>query len=457
MKRWTVLTLMLLAASKAVAATTAIINVNVVPMDGERVLAAQTVIVADGLIARIGPVDEIPVPEQSDVIDGTDRFLIPGLAEMHAHVPPAGSANLDRDFSLFVANGVTLIRGMLGRPSHLPLRENLLLGKVFGPRLVTSGPSMNGQSVNGAVQAESLVRFQHAAGYDFIKIHPGLRADEFEAIATTANELGMPFAGHVTVAVGVERAMAAGIATIDHLDGYMVAMLPADSGASGGYGGFFDILLADKVMDERISELARLTAESGTWNVPTNVLIEHRISAVPVAELRSRAEMSYMPRDTVQRWEATKQETIAERGFSAEIAARAIELRRRLILALHDAGAGLLLGSDAPQVFNVPGFSLHRELENLVATGLTPYEALRTGTANVAEFLGSNGGVVAAGRDADLVLLDANPLEDIANARRIHGVILRGEWWSSYDLQNRIDRYRREQFDQVSRGVSRAP
>ena len=151
-----------------------------------------------------------------------------------------------------------------------------------------------------------------------------------------------------------------------------------------------------------------------------------------------------MPRDTVKRWVTSKQETISDRGFTPKVAARAIDLRRRLILALHDAGAGLLLGSDAPQVFNVPGFSLHRELQNLVVAGLTPYEALRTGTSNVARFLGTNTGIVAEGRDADLVLLDANPLEDIANTRRVHGVVLRGVWWSAYELQQRIDRYRDE-------------
>ncbi len=120
----------------------------------------------------------------------------------------------------------------------------------------------------------------------------------------------------------------------------------------------------------------------------------------------------------------------------------AVELRRRLILELHRAGAGLLLGSDSPQVFNVPGFSTHRELEALVAAGLTPYEALRTGTVAVAEFLGSKAGIVAVGRIADLVLLDANPLDDIGNSRRIHGVMLRGTWYAHGDLEQRLDKYR---------------
>jgi imidazolonepropionase-like amidohydrolase len=442
MKRWALAALVVLCAHVAQAGTTAIINVNVIPMDTERVLAGQTVVVSDGVIEEIGAVDSVPVPKGSQVIDGTDRFLVPGLTEMHAHVAAADSPNLDRDFSLFVANGVTMVRGMLGGPSHLVLRDDLLDGKVFGPRLITSGPSLNGQSVNGATQARSLVRAQFEAGYDFIKIHPGLRADEFEAIAATANELGIPFAGHVPVAIGVERAMAAGMATIDHLDGYMAAMLPANFDASGGYGGFFDTLLAEQVSPDRIAELAKKTAEAGTWNVPTNVLVEQRIADIPLASLRNREDMKYMPKATLQRWADARQEAMSDRGFTPEIAALAIELRRNLILALHQAGAGLLLGSDAPQVFNVPGFSLHYELQNLVDAGLTPYEALRAGTADAARFLGTNTGTVAEGREADLILLDANPLEDIRNSRRIHGVMLRGDWWSAYDLQQRIDQFR---------------
>jgi imidazolonepropionase-like amidohydrolase len=425
----------------AVAEPLAFVNVNVVPMSSETVLEQQTVVVNDGIITVIGPVDDVPIPRDAEVVDGTDRFLMPGLAEMHAHVPSADSANLDRNFSLYVANGVTLIRGMLGQASHLELREQLEDGVVFGPHLVTSGPSLNGRSVTGAANAAQLVRDQHNSGYDFIKVHPGLTADEFEAIGNTAMELGMPFAGHVPVAAGIERALQLNMASIDHLDGYFAALLPAGSDGAGGYGGFFDVLLADKIDAERITDIARATAASGTWNVPTEVLIEDRINAVPVAELRTRPGMQFMPRETLDRWGAAKEALLAEHDFDPEVAALAIELRRRLILELHRAGAGLLLGADSPQVFNVPGYSLHNELGVLVAAGLTPYEALRTGTASVAEFLGSNTGIVAVGRRADLVLLDANPLVDVRHAQRIHGVALRGVWHSSDALSLRLSRY----------------
>jgi imidazolonepropionase-like amidohydrolase len=235
--------MLILTALSAVAwaKPTAFINVNVLPMTTESVLEGQTVIVADGVVAKIGNVDSIPVPEDALVVDGTDRFLMPGLAEMHAHVT-GGGTSLERMLTLFAVNGVTTIRGMLGRPSHLALRQALLDGKVFGPRLITSGPSLNGNSVAGPADGSAKVRAQHAAGYDFIKIHPGLSAEEFAAIAEAANELEMPVAGHVPASAELDGALAAGMATIDHLDGYFAAMMPADSDPSGGFGGFFGVM-----------------------------------------------------------------------------------------------------------------------------------------------------------------------------------------------------------------------
>jgi imidazolonepropionase-like amidohydrolase len=430
----------LIVTNTCLAATTVIVNVNVIPMSSEVVIAQQSVVVVDDKIAAIGHVDTIPVPKGATVIDGTDRFLIPGLAEMHAHVS-TDAGQVERLSTLFIANGITTIRGMLGQPSHLALRDQFASGEVFGPRLITSGPSLNGRSVSGAADARRQVQEQKAAGYDFIKVHPGLSNAEFTALANTANEIGMPYAGHVPVAAGVRQALDMQMTTIDHLDGYFAALLPVSEVGTGGYGGFFDVMLAGVLNADDIPAIVAATKDSGTWNVPTEVLIEQMIDDTPIMELEERPEMRYVTAETVTRWVASKNSTMNERGFSAETAAIAIAHRRRLILELHEAGAGLLLGSDAPQIFNVPGFSLHRELATLVAAGLSPYEAIRTGTVAVAEFLGSNGGVVAQGRDADLVLLDANPLEDIQNSKRIHGVMLRGHWYSEAELEERLERY----------------
>jgi len=428
----------LCAACAAAAAPTAFINVNVIPMTGEGSAAGQTVIVDDGRIVSIGGVDTEPVPEDAILVDGTDRYLMPGLHEMHAHVPGVGSDSLDAVLTLFAANGVTTIRGMLGRASHLALRERLREPDEFAPQLYTSGPSLTGNSVDGAAAGRRMVREQHAAGYDFVKLHPGLTRAEFEAIAGTANELGMPFAGHVPVAVGVEGALAAGMASIDHLDGYLAALVPVSAGASGGYGGFFDVLIADDVDEELVAGIVAATAASATANVPTQTLFEARVSRTPAEAMADWPEMRYVAPLMLRNWVATKQEQLAERGFETAEAARAIRIRRRLIAELYAAGATVLLGSDAPQVFNVPGFSLHRELKLYVEAGLTPWQALHTGTAAAAAFLGSDAGVVAPGRAADLVLLDADPLTDIDNTRRIHGVMLRGRWYPRADIAARL-------------------
>ena len=438
---FTLVVIGLVAVTSSYADTTVIVNVNVVPMTSEVVLPQQTVIVVDGKIAQIGHVDAVPLPKGSTVVDGTDRFLMPGLAEMHAHVTSTDPVQVDRLSTLFIANGITTIRGMLGQASHLTLRDQFESGEVFGPRFVTSGPSLNGRSVSGAADAARQVREQKAAGYDFIKVHPGLSSDEFAALARTANEIGMPYAGHVPVAAGVRQALRSNIATIDHLDGYFAAMLPAGSHGSGGFGGFFDVMLAGELDADEIPGIVAATLDAGTWNVPTEVLIEQLIDDTPLTELKRRPETRYVSAAVLRDWVAAKEAQLNERGFDPETAALAIELRRRLIFELHKAGAGLLLGSDAPQTFNVPGFSTHRELDALVAAGLTPYQALRTGTVAVATFLGSNGGIIAEGKDADLILLNASPLEDIRNSKRIHGVMLRGRWLPATELNARLERY----------------
>jgi imidazolonepropionase-like amidohydrolase len=446
MQRVTIAIVCLLLAGIVSAETTAFVNVNVIDVTTGNVARSQTVIVDDGTIVEIGRFRETAVADDAVVIDGTDRYLLPGLTEMHGHVPGRSDANLDRVLALYVANGITTVRGMLGQPAHLELRRQLDSGEILGPRLITSGPSFNGSSVRSPRQAEAMVREQHAAGYDFLKIHPGLTRDEFAAIADTANELGIPFAGHVPEDVGVQAALAAGIATIDHLDGYMQALLRPHEDTSGGLGGFFGVFIADLADESKIDEVARMTADAGTWNVPTQSLFEHVTSpALTTDELVDRQEMSFMPARTVEQWRQSRVSLVTDANYAAATAARAIDIRRALLRALDEAGAGLLLGSDSPQIFNVPGFALHHELALMVEAGLSPLTALQAGTINPATFFGVEGqrGRVAPGMDADLLLLDENPLENIYSSRRIHGVMLQGRWLSRSALTDLLERFER--------------
>lgn len=417
---------------------TAFVGVNVIPMDRERVLEGQTVLIVDDQIAVVGPSASVEVPDAAVTISGEGRWLVPGLGEMHAHVAGNEEA-IERTLFLYLSQGITTARGMLGQPQHLEIRARLASGDLLGPRLYTSGPSLNGNSIPSPDSARRAVLHQAELGYDFMKIHPGLTREEYDAIAKTGAEAGLAWAGHVPADVGLARALEAGQASIDHLDQYMEAML-AD-GVRHDAPIFFGLNLAGSVDEARIGEVARATAGAGVWNVPTQSLIENMASGESPEEMAARPSMRYMPPATVARWMEAKQDFLADPAYSAAGFALAVDIRRRLIKALQEAGAGLLLGSDAPQVFQVPGFSLQREIELMVASGLTPYEALRAGTYNVAAFFDAldEFGTVEEGKVADLVLLEANPLDDIGNMARRAGVMARGRWIPVAEIETRLE------------------
>lgn len=403
-------------------------NVRAVDVESASVGEPTTLAVRDGWIVESDVVSDPDAETPSITIDAGGQFLIPGLAEMHAHVPPSSDrAAVDDVLALFLAHGVTTIRGMLGEPGHLALRSALAAGERVGPRLITSGPSLNGTSVPDVTSARSMVRGQAEAGYDFLKLHPGLLPDTFAAIAEAADGLDIGYAGHVSIAVGLERALAAGQATIDHLDGYAQVLVPVDSPARRKEPGFFGFNIASAMELERVDEWAARTAEAGVWNVPTQTLIEN-IAVNDVDALLERPAMRWVPPETRAQWMARIEQMRASVDHDA--LAHFVAVRRALIKALNEAGAGVLLGADAPQIMNVPGDALHHELEIYVEAGLSPGEALVTGTANVADFLGQSAlGCLRPGCVADLVLLDADPLEDISNVRRVRGVMRAGEWF----------------------------
>lgn len=432
-----VLTVLGLVPPAAAQEATAFEHVNVIPMDTERVLADQTVIVRDGRIVALGPAAATPVPAGATRVDGRGKYLIPGLAEMHAHVPgPQNAAWQETVLFLYVAGGVTTIRGMLGHPSHLALKERLERGTPIGPRLWTSGPSVNGNSVQTPDSAVRTAAHQRTAGYDFIKIHPGLARDVFDSLDAAADRVGIRFAGHVPVAVGLPRALAAGYWSIDHLDGYLEEL----AGRTGEESQWFAWQFAPDVDLDRIPVLARRTRDAGVWNVPTQTIMESFATRETAEQLAARPELRYLPPQMRRQWIEWKQAAPTD-AAARERLDRWIDVRRRLVKALQDEGAGLLLGSDAPQVWNVPGFSVHRELEAMVAAGLTPYQALAMGTSNVARFLGASdrAGTIAVGKQADLVLLDGNPLSDITHTTRRSGVMVRGVWIPQAEIQRRLD------------------
>jgi imidazolonepropionase-like amidohydrolase len=434
-----------LAGAQGASSTVAFVGITVIPMDRERVVPGQTVVVSEGRISAMGPAGEVRVPAGATRVEGAGRFLLPGLAEMHAHIPggQASDAAVARVLYLFVANGVTTIRGMLGHPRHLALREETARGAILGPTIYTSGPSFSGTSVPDADTARRLVAAQKQAGYDFLKIHPGVKREVFEALATEADRLGIRFAGHVPIEVGLQRALEARYATIDHLDGYVEALLRPDAPLQASDTTWFGVNLADHVDARRIPELVAATRRAGTWIVPTETLLEHTTNDTDPAEMARWPEMRYVPPEQIAQWTEGKRKLAATPGVTVATRRRFIEVRRRLIKALHDGGVGLLLGSDAPQVWNVPGFSIHRELALLVEAGLTPWQALETGTRNVAAFLGTldERGTIAPGKRADLVVLDADPLASIANTARIHGVMVGGRWMPRAEIDEGLKRY----------------
>ena len=402
--------------------TTAFVNANVVPMDGEGVLADHTVVVSSGRIVEMGPSASVDPPSGAMVIDAGGKYLMPGLAEMHGHMP--GGDLEEVVMFLYVANGVTTVRGMLGQDGHLALRARANAGEIVAPTLYMAGPSFNDGSVNSPREAEEQVRRQKREGWDLLKIHPGPTLDEYNAMAVTAQEVGIRFAGHVPADVGLEHAILMGQETFDHLDGY-IEYLDAFEG---------------EVDEERLGEIVRLTRDAGAWVVPTMVLWEVGIIGRGDSdELASYPEMRYWPSGQVWGW-GNRQRAAASRT-GPERAAQWAANRNRVLKALSDGGAGILLGTDSPQIFSVPGFSIHREMKAMVDAGMSAREILISGTRNVGEyFQGKDSfGTVAVGRRADLLLLNANPLSDVANVADRVGVMFRGRWLPEEEIRRRLE------------------
>ncbi len=430
------LLLALSACSPGPRPTAAVVNVHVLPMTGDTVLRDHTVLLAGDRILRVGPAESLRVPLGVEVVEGEGRYLLPGLWDMHVHF----LADAEAFGPLFLAHGVTGVRDMGSLLADLE-RVRPRAGEDL-PRLVAAGPLLDGPQtawshdvawhVVTAEEAEAAVDSLAAAGVDFVKAYSTLPADAYHALVRSAAERGLPVAGHVPFAVGAAGASDAGQASLEHAGPDMTVNDCVDDGgarfrsllgvwAAEGYGAYLrgiQDLRRERREDCRRALFERF-ARNETWVVPTIVNTVKDRGTVDWEALEAMdADRREACRGTVEGFEQAPEELRAayHRAFLEDVG------------ALHRAGVPLLAGTDVPNPCLAPGASLHLELERLVQAGLTPFEALETATVGSARFLGLEGtvGTVEEGGMADLVIVDANPLEDIRNSRRIHAVLLGG-------------------------------
>ncbi|ABW20302.1 amidohydrolase family protein [Alkaliphilus oremlandii] len=376
-------------------------NVNLITMTEDKVLENQSVVIKDGLIAEIGEFKKVAIPEEAQIIEGEGKYLMPGLVDMHVHL-----WRYTGDEKLYLANGITSIQNMWGSPDHLRLRD--FNNKRFqGLRIFTTGPLMDGPNpiwpgskiLETSEEARKAVISVQENKYDAVKVYELLNGEVYEEIMKTAKEIGIRVVGHVPRAVGIRRVLELGQSSIEHLSGYSL---------------------------QNIENEAEMTVENNVWNTPTLTIThifkeEHEIEG-----------LEYIVPETITMWQDMKERAIDV--FD-------LEKRQQIVRTIHEKGGKLLAGTDANNPFIVPGFSLHNELEYLSGAGLTTYEVLKTATYNPAEFLGQldKWGTVEEGKEADLILLSKNPLEDIKNTRSLEGTMVRGVWLSGESLQAEIE------------------
>ncbi|TVQ16167.1 MAG: amidohydrolase [Balneolaceae bacterium] len=421
-------------------------NVHLLTMESEAMKSGQTIVIRDGKIAWTGPDSEAQIPDGARVITG-NYYVIPGLAEMHAHIPSVrqGEQYMHDVLVMYLAQGITTIRGMLGEPAHLDLREKTSNGDLPGPRIFTSGPSFNANSATDHETVRRMVREQAEAGFDLIKLHPGITLDNFNVLVEEAHSHGLEFSGHISYEVGLIRSLEAGQGSIDHLDRYMEFLSGDAANRPDPSIIYFGYDLANHADESLIDEAARLTAEAGVWNVPTNTLLVNVFDPrYSPDDMRQWPGMEYLPAQMIDGWAGYVNRLRSQDDYDPDQARRFLDLRNQLTLALHRHNAGLLLGADAPQIFNPPGFAAHRELALLVEAGLTPFEALKTATVNVGRYLGEENetGMVKEGFRADLLILRQNPLEVTHFGDQIAGVVAAGRYYDSRQLQEMLEAVR---------------
>ena len=427
----------------------AITHVSVIDVVSGTTHPDYTVIITGNRIVYAGPADSASVPGDARVLDGRGKFLIPGLWDMHVHLmfgdwfPGAKEISLP----LFIANGVTGVRDM---GSELDVvqgwRKEIEAGQLVGPRIFTSGPMLDGPkprfpssiAIATPDDARRAVADLKNRGADFIKLQSLIPRDAVFAIADEAKKQRIPFEGHVPDSVRAKEMSEAGMKSFEHLIGIFESTSPAEDDFLKG--NKTEARFLETYDPARAASLADLLARNHTWQCPTLVW-ERGGNLIDVADFSKDTRAKYVP----AAWKAKTWKRFTDeitQGYGNDnLAIRKKFLERELEVAhlLHEKGVPFIAGTDTPPgVYIFPGFSLHEELQRFVAAGFTPLEALQTATVNPAQFFGMEArlGSVQSGKLADLVLLRANPLADIANTQKIAAVFANGRYFSSTDLQN---------------------
>jgi len=438
-------------------------------MDTERQLEGQTVIVHDGRIERMGPVSEVAIPADARQIDGRGRFLMPGLVDMHVHLTPAESdpplyeAN-DASLALLVAHGVTTIRNLWGTPSILALQKRVQSGDVVGPRITTSGPLVDGRpaSLRGTPwspvelatrplalyigtpeDAREAVRYHVHAGYDLVKVYDGLSEAAYWALVDEAEAWGLSVVGHVPRAVGLAALLTRrpAQATVEHAEAFAALAEADDSPARTESDPLMrEPLQMAHASSDKLTLIAELVTARGLAVTPTLLVTDRmrgRPSRTDSVLASPAAAMTSARQRGAWRSRAAGVPTTLDRQGAPLDSAHAFGLA--LVRALDAADALLLLGTDAPTSVAPQGAAVHDELALFVEAGVTPYRALRAATVAAHDVLRTAGlsdasGQIAVGEPADLVLLGANPFDDIHAVRQLDGVALRGRWLDADEL-----------------------
>ncbi len=442
--------LLLPGAVSAQAETTAFVNVTVLPMDRERVLEDHTVLVQGGLIQEVAPSHRVQLPVGAQVIDGAGLFLLPGLADMHVWLPgPAATQEeIEQFMFLLLANNVTVVRGMRGSSNHLRLKRDVASETLLGPTVFAGSPPLGPSDARTPEASIARMMANRSAGYDLQVISANLPLVVWDSLTEESHSRGYTFGGTIPDSVGLRHALSSGISTIEHLDGYLAEIVSDPIRARLSRGE--EVPLGEQVRaveGRKMRAMAAHTRASDSWVVPTMYLWENRYRYLDVDSVLSLPEMSHVAETMRGYWITQKASREIVDPATAELL---LEVRRRLLRAITMAGAGVLMGTGSPQMFNVPGFSLRHELESMEAAGLTPYEILVTGTRNVAEYARDellepgNFGTVTEGNRADLILLRGNPFQDLDALWSQEGVMVRGRWISRAEIDDRLEAFAEE-------------